>query len=115
MCPVSVGRDDRARVPRHPPHAGRAAEVRAGVGHQHQVLAPARRPRTLRQRRGRRAAHQEVELSPHSPTPLPLLLPTARYQYCMLHAPMLKIILFYYDILKKLFKSSFVSIKRYFN
>lgn len=62
MCPVSVGRDDRTRVPRHPPHAGRAAEVRAGVGHQHQVLAPARRPRTLRQRRGRRAAHQEVEL-----------------------------------------------------
>lgn len=54
------GRDDRARVPLHPPVAGGAAEVRAGVGHQHQVLAAARRHRALRARPGRRAAHQEV-------------------------------------------------------
>lgn len=47
-------------MPRHPPLAGRAAQVCAGVGHQHQVLAAAGRDWTHRARRRRCAVDQEV-------------------------------------------------------
>jgi hypothetical protein len=65
----AAGRERGARVSRYPPVAGGTAQIRAGVGHQHQVLAAARRPQPLGQRRGRSAAHQEIT-TPLQPYPI---------------------------------------------